>query len=190
MLWCKNCNKAINEIDLTAVKEKGDHKYCWMCYRRTGRYYLLTKYNPQDKPSVEMVGLKWDIDSIRGRALEIMKRHEISLNSDEALFTLYLERFDKQVIMRIPTTIEKKEFVDEILKSNSDQETSLTFDIFMRRLKVPHTDLTSFQTLRLARQELKREAKKTGQMGIFNSVVENMREERAEEVKQRYIESQ
>jgi anaerobic selenocysteine-containing dehydrogenase len=191
MLWCKNCKTEITR----AIKERGKHKYCLWCYDKTGRYYLLTENNPQVKPSVEMVGLNWDIDSKRGKALEIIKENDVALNSDEALFLLYLEKYEKQMIIRKPTEQEMKDFVDNITNAHEWGSEILSFDSFrniiekfIHKLKIPHTDLTSFQTLRLARQELKREAKRKGLMSIFNPVVEKMREERAEQVKERYRE--
>ena len=185
MLWCKNCKTLIDK----AIKERGGHKYCLWCYDKHGRYYVLTESKPEDKPSVEMVGLNWDVDSKRGKALEIMKENDVALNSDEALFLLYLEKYEKQLIIRKPVKEEVEVFIYDLLRRDKWNVEELGFRIinFINSLKVPHTELTSFQTLRLARQELKREAKKKGQMGIFNPVVEQIRTDRAEQVKEIYI---
>ena len=189
MLVCPKCKEAKREEDII---RKYLHPYCKTCFDKNKIHLVrLTQISTKSpNVSVESVGLDWQLDSIRGRALEIMKKNDSALNSDEQLFLLYLEEYRNQLIIRKPTDNEisgllvdllmgeyhegyRKESIDRVLE-------------FIEKLKVNSSNLTSFQTLRLARQELKRESKRKGMLQLFDPAVEEIRAERGEIIKERY----
>lgn len=181
--FCKDCNEFKKEEDRL---EKYLSWYCKTCYEKKEKLIRLSKLSVHSpNVSVEAVGLDWQLDSIRGRALEIMKKNSITLNSDEALFLFYLEEFESRIIIRKPTKEEIYKVINNIYETPSQGENVLR--AFFRMLRIDHTQLTSFQTIRLARQELKREAKRKGMIQLFDPVVEEMRKEREETIKERYI---